>query len=92
MRIAVRAVAMGLEPGERRAALDWVDGGGCIRAIAQLRGGEPCAFAVGHGGTRVVWTARPVLFLPLADRDGRRLPLCAGMFPTEAGAGGPGDG
>jgi len=69
-----------LDDVERDAALSWLEGGGCIGAVAGLRRGEPCAFTLRRGGTRVDWTVRPVIFLPLAGRDDRGVPECAGRF------------
>jgi hypothetical protein len=69
-----------LDEVERDTALSWLEGGGCIGAVAGLRRGEPCAFTVRRGGTCVEWTVRPVVFLPLAGRDDRGVPECAGRF------------
>ena len=69
-----------LDEVECDAALSWLEGGGCIGAVAGLRRGEPCAFTVRRGGTCVEWTVRPVVFLPLAGRDDRGVPECAGRF------------
>ncbi|MFE2320239.1 hypothetical protein ACFXC8_45630 [Streptomyces sp. NPDC059441] len=35
------------------------------------------AVSVTHAGTRITWTLRPVLFVPLAHRQGIELPACA---------------
>jgi hypothetical protein len=69
-----------LDDVERDAALSWLEGGGCIGAVAGLRRGKPCAFTIRRGGTRIEWTVRPVVFLPLAGRDDRGVPECAGRF------------
>lgn len=42
---------------------------------ALLRG-EPCTMSTTVDGTHTTWTARPVLFLPLAHREGIELPAC----------------
>ncbi|MGA5701726.1 hypothetical protein [Peterkaempfera bronchialis] len=68
----MRTLVSGLCPQEAEAAHDWlVDGRQeTVRALAC---GHPFAFTVRHKGAEVAWTARPVLFLELADR--RATPL-----------------
>jgi hypothetical protein len=80
MRISARTLVSLLDDVERDAALSWLDGGGCIGAVAGLRRGVPCAFTIRRGGTWVEWTVRPVVFLPLAGRDDRGVPECARRF------------
>jgi len=46
-------------------AYHWLDHGQW-EAVARLKAGEPYAFTAAAGRTRVEWSARPVLFLPLA--------------------------
>ncbi|WP_037684472.1 hypothetical protein [Streptomyces griseus] len=41
---------------------------------------EPWTASVIHASTRITWTVRPVLFLPLAHRQGSELPTCAYDF------------
>ncbi|GGW66817.1 hypothetical protein GCM10010503_50110 [Streptomyces lucensis JCM 4490] len=41
---------------------------------------EPWAVSITHASTRITWTVRPVLFLPLAHRQGSELPLCTSDF------------
>ncbi|MFE9454555.1 hypothetical protein [Streptomyces sp. NPDC006739] len=43
---------------------------------------EPWAVAITHASTRITWTVRPVLFLPLAHRQGIELPTCAYDFKS----------
>lgn len=38
---------------------------------------EPWSVSITHVGTRITWTVRPVLFLPLAHRQVMELPTCA---------------
>jgi hypothetical protein len=80
VRISARSLVSLLDDSERDAALSWLDGGGCIGAVAGLRRGESCVFRIRRGGACVEWTVRPVLFLPLAGRDDRGVPACAGRF------------
>lgn len=59
IRLNVRALAAGLPPYERHRALSWVDGGGCVGAIAALHRGEPCGLSLSHRGAWIEWTVRP---------------------------------
>ncbi len=47
---------------------------------------EPCTVSITHANTRITWTIRPVVFLPLAHRQTVELPPCAHEFhPHPAG-------
>ncbi|WP_328766540.1 hypothetical protein [Streptomyces sp. NBC_00286] len=41
---------------------------------------EPWTVSITHVSTRITWTVRPVLFLPLAHRQGVELPMCTYDF------------
>jgi hypothetical protein len=41
---------------------------------------EPWTVSVTHVSTRITWTVRPALFLPMAHRQGTELPSCAYGF------------
>ncbi|MEW2406343.1 hypothetical protein [Streptomyces griseoviridis] len=41
---------------------------------------EPWSVSVTHVRTRITWTVRPAMFLPLAHRQGRELPACVHDF------------
>ncbi|MYS43425.1 hypothetical protein GTY23_19715 [Streptomyces sp. SID5998] len=41
---------------------------------------EPCTVTITHASIRITWAIRPVLFLPLAHRQGTELAACAGTF------------
>ncbi|EFL33756.1 conserved hypothetical protein [Streptomyces viridochromogenes DSM 40736] len=41
---------------------------------------EPCTVSLTHASTRITWTIRPVVLLPLAHRQGVDLPACANDF------------
>ncbi|MFI7321610.1 hypothetical protein [Streptomyces venezuelae] len=41
---------------------------------------EPCTASITYTGTRITWTVRPVLFLPLADRNEAEPPACTEDF------------
>ncbi|MER5987284.1 hypothetical protein [Streptomyces sp. NPDC001787] len=77
IRSEVRALAAGLPPAERHRALSWVEGGGCIGAIASLYRGEPCGFSLSHRGAWIKWTVRPYLVFRIGDRA--RLPVLNGI-------------
>ncbi|MFJ4809002.1 hypothetical protein [Streptomyces longwoodensis] len=47
------------------------------RALLQR---EPWTVSITHISTRITWTVRPVLFLPLAHRQAIELPTCAYDF------------
>lgn len=79
IRVALRTVASALEAETRLRAWDWLTTGHTT-ATYLLTHNEPCSVAISHADTRIEWTARPVLFLPLAHRHGRELPPCAGEF------------
>lgn len=41
---------------------------------------EPWTVSITHVSTRITWTVRPALFLPMAHRQSRELPSCAYDF------------
>lgn len=49
-------------------------------AIESLERGRPFRVAVRTAGVSAQWRVQPVAFLPLAGRDDRQLPACAGHF------------
>ncbi|GAA4304162.1 hypothetical protein GCM10023086_21170 [Streptomyces venetus] len=51
------------------------------RALLRM---EPCTVSVIHASTRITWTIRPVVFLPMAHRQGVDLPACAYDFKPHA--------
>ncbi|MFD5076505.1 hypothetical protein ACFWM2_17295, partial [Streptomyces sp. NPDC058371] len=57
---------------------------GRIETRRALLHSEPCTVTINQGSTRITWTARPVLFLPLAHRRGLELPSCAYDFKMAA--------
>lgn len=62
-----RKVAAGLPEGERQRVLGVLGGPGQVGAMAALQRSEPCGLALDCAGSWVEWSARPVLFLSLAD-------------------------
>ncbi|MFI5758989.1 hypothetical protein [Streptomyces sp. NPDC051569] len=59
VRVDVRALAAELSPTERHRALSWVEGAGCVGAVAALHRGEPCGFSLSHRDRWIEWTVRP---------------------------------
>lgn len=81
-----REVAAGLPEGERQRVLGEVGGPGQVGAMAALQRGEPCGLALDCAGAWVEWSARPVLFLPLADGAPGTPGPCRADQPTGFGA------
>lgn len=48
---------------------------------------EPWKVSITHISTRITWTVRPALFLPLAHRQGVELPACTSGFNPITAAG-----
>ncbi|WP_405931800.1 hypothetical protein [Streptomyces sp. NBC_00827] len=81
--VALRTISPALDPEASDDAWVWLYQGRIATRHALLRG-EPCEVAVTHGTTRITWTIRPVIFLPLAHRQGVELPACAYDFKPHA--------
>ncbi|GAB7075922.1 hypothetical protein JCM18897A_37790 [Streptomyces sp. JCM 18897] len=45
---------------------------------------EPCTVTITHADVRITWTIRPVLFLPVAHRQGAELRTCTRSFEPTA--------
>ncbi|MEV6840838.1 hypothetical protein AB0N17_41270 [Streptomyces sp. NPDC051133] len=83
--VALRTISPTLDTDASDEAWEWLQDGRIETRRALLRA-DPCTVSVTHDGTRITWTIRPVLFLPLAHRQGAELPSCAYDFkphPTE---------
>ncbi|MGY5130406.1 hypothetical protein [Streptomyces nigrescens] len=65
IRLAVRVLLSGFDTNDTERAYRWLDHGQW-EAVARLKAGEPYAFVASAGQTRIEWSARPVLFLPMA--------------------------
>jgi len=76
IRIAVRMLVSVVDAAEAGPVREWLLFGS-IPTAAALERGEPFVIALRHEQLRLVWSARPVGFLPLAHRTGRALPPCA---------------
>ncbi|UFR03740.1 hypothetical protein KBP30_22370 [Streptomyces sp. Go40/10] len=77
--IALRSISPALDADASDEAWEWLYEGRIETRRALLRA-EPCTVSVTHAKTRITWTIRPVLFLPLADRQAAELLVCAYGF------------
>lgn len=76
---ALRTISPALDTNASDEAWEWLYEGRIETRRALLRA-EPCTVSVTHARTRITWTIRPALFLPLAHRQGAELPTCAYDF------------
>jgi hypothetical protein len=81
--IALRTIRPALNAAASEQAWEWLYAGRIDTRRALLRA-EPCSVTVDHAGTRITWTVRPAIFLPLAHRQGIELPACAYDFKPNA--------
>ena len=81
--IALRTITPALDPDASDEAWHWLYFGR-IRTRRALLRFEPCTVSVTQADTRITWTIRPVLFLPLAHRQRAELPACAYDFKPHA--------
>jgi hypothetical protein len=81
--VALRTISPALDPDASDKAWEWLYDGRIETRRALLRA-EPCTVSVTHATTRITWTIRPVLFLPLAHRQGVELPTCACDFKSHS--------
>ncbi|MET9380118.1 hypothetical protein ABZY09_03310 [Streptomyces sp. NPDC002928] len=77
--IALRTISPALDPDASQKAWDWLYDGRIATRRALLRA-EACTVTITQADTRITWTIRPVLFLPLAHRQGIELPACTQVF------------
>ncbi len=63
----------------RGLAWAWLSPGRIATRQALLRS-EPCTVTITQDQTRITWTIRPAIFLPLAHRQGTEHPACAHDF------------
>ncbi|MEU2727724.1 hypothetical protein [Streptomyces griseoviridis] len=83
--VTLRTISPALDSDASDEAWEWLYEGRIETRRALLRS-EPCPVSVTHASTRITWTIRPVLFLPLMHRQGAELPACAQTFePHPAG-------
>ncbi|MEW2559370.1 hypothetical protein [Streptomyces griseorubiginosus] len=79
--VALRTISPALDPDASEEAWEWLYDGRINTRKALLRA-EPCTVKITQAHTRITWTIRPVIFLPLAHRQGVELPSCARDFKT----------
>ncbi|MEV7394466.1 hypothetical protein [Streptomyces sp. NPDC091215] len=77
--IALRTISPALDPDASDEVWAWLHDGRAETRRALLRL-EPCTVSVTQASTRITWTIRPVIFLPLAHRQDDELPTCAYAF------------
>ncbi|MFJ8782907.1 hypothetical protein [Streptomyces sp. NPDC102476] len=77
--VALRTISPALDPDASQEAWEWLYDGRIATRKALLRA-EPYTVALTQAGTRITWTIRPAIFLPLAHRQGIELPSCASEF------------
>ncbi|RPE42556.1 hypothetical protein EDD90_5695 [Streptomyces sp. Ag109_O5-1] len=77
--VTLRTISPALDPDASDQAWAWLYQGRITTRQALMRA-EPCAVTVAQDQTRITWTIRPVLFLPLAHRQGPELPPCTQEF------------
>ncbi|MEU3952836.1 hypothetical protein AB0F45_11005 [Streptomyces achromogenes] len=65
---ALQAISPALDSDASTEAWEWMYDGRIDTRRALLRA-EPCTVSLTHGSTRITWTIRPVLFLPLTHRQ-----------------------
>ncbi|MFD9440999.1 hypothetical protein ACFWBR_24290 [Streptomyces sp. NPDC060006] len=80
--VALRTISPALDADASDEAWGWLYEGRIQTRRALLRM-QPCTVSVTHASTRITWTIRPVLFLPLAHRQGIELPACAYDFKPQ---------
>lgn len=81
--VTLRTISPALDSDASDVAWAWLSQGRIATRRALLRF-EPCSVTVTQDHTRVTWTIRPVLFVPLAHRQGAELPACALDFKSQA--------
>ncbi|MFF4270706.1 hypothetical protein [Streptomyces sp. NPDC001536] len=77
--VTLRTISPALDSDASDVAWAWLSQGRIATRQALLRS-EPCTVTITHAQTRITWTIRPVLFLPLAHRQGVELPACTNDF------------
>ncbi|WP_217545793.1 hypothetical protein [Streptomyces sp. GbtcB6] len=80
--IALRTISPALDPDASDEVWAWLHDGRAETRRALLRL-EPCTVPVTQASTRITWTIRPVLFVPLAHRQVMELPHCAYDFKPQ---------
>ncbi|WP_435853716.1 hypothetical protein [Streptomyces misionensis] len=77
--VALRTVSPALDADASDEAWEWLYEDRIETRRALLRA-EPCTVSVTHADTRITWTIRPAIFLPLAHCQGAELSARANEF------------
>ncbi|MGV9843643.1 hypothetical protein ACWDUB_16275 [Streptomyces fungicidicus] len=77
--IALRTISPALDSDASDEAWAWLHEERAETRRALIRS-EPCTVTITHADVHVTWTIRPVLFLPLAHRQGIELRTCTRSF------------
>jgi hypothetical protein len=64
IRGTVRTVVLSLDPDAVEPAWNWIRSG-YINDVEALIRNQPCAVDISYADTRIGWTVRPALFLPM---------------------------
>ncbi|MGW0712830.1 hypothetical protein ACWD4G_44055 [Streptomyces sp. NPDC002643] len=80
--VALRTISPAFDPEASQQAWHWLYDARIDTRRALLRH-EPCTVSVTNATTRITWTIHPVIFLPLAHRQGGELPACAYQFKPQ---------
>ena len=81
--VTLRTISPALDPEASDEAWGWLYQGR-IKTRQALLNAEHCTVSISNADIRITWTLRPVIFLPLADRQGPELPACAYDFKPHA--------
>ncbi|MET7737148.1 hypothetical protein ABZT02_38360 [Streptomyces sp. NPDC005402] len=82
--VALRTISPALDPDASQEAWEWLYDGRITTRKALLRA-EPSTVTLTQARTRITWTIRPVIFLPLAHRQSLDIPACAHQFKPRTG-------
>ncbi|MGY6023759.1 hypothetical protein [Streptomyces spinosirectus] len=81
--VALRTLSPALDADASQEAWTWLYDGRVATRKALIRA-EPCEVSVTHASTRIAWTIRPVLFLPLARGQCSERPACLHCFTRDS--------
>ncbi|MEV8067717.1 hypothetical protein AB0P32_16515 [Streptomyces sp. NPDC085995] len=83
--VTLRTISPALDADASDEAWTWLHDDRIETRRALLRR-EPCAVTIRHANTRITWTIRPTLYLPLAHREATEHPTCTDTFtPLSSG-------
>ncbi|MEV0206925.1 hypothetical protein AB0H97_17165 [Streptomyces sp. NPDC050788] len=83
--VALRTLSPALDADASQEAWTWLYDDRVATRKALIRV-EPCKVSLTQASTRITWAIRPVLFLPLVQREGNKLPTRAYHFKDFASA------